>query len=962
METLFSVCWDLTQAKAETCPGGVDRVRANGGIPADADRGSRDAADFESELAARLGTTGANTRGPWASSAERDAVPVGTGVDGGPGTGAERGAREADEVDEPGEAGEAGDACRNARAKRHAPRCWSAGAGLALFQEMAEAGLAVKHGGLVFQGARAQAEETATGVDAVPAAAALPESAAVNPAAPGAGNVRAEPASGASGHGAGRAVAEEAPLPAHARPAALAPRNGTLASKEAGAGETREGPPTAGAGGISSPDGNASGVVPVTARSRGGAAEPNHAPGAENRIAGAGDAGGRESAMTPSAVGGGAKDATAAGAGAAAAAGDGSGQTVQSDEARQGGPATHRVWQDRSARGDGPAWYIPPDGHGDAGEKAALPTLADGGTRSAAPAARSETAGRLIVQENPGTAKPASAASSRESHLAAAGSGPGDAAASGTARTEEHRLSPAAGIELEMVPGDDAPVRPMRPGQREVSEVTDGLSGNLGLASKEGSTTRGAQDRADTREVSVPASADAARSASRPESPAQKAAFAVSREMRSATHGRGTDSALSASRMEGAKGGAVLRAQSAGQRHEASSSSRPQGAAMSGPHAEALEEDGSASDVTAGVLPESSSEGGAPPRSVSVMQAAARADYDGDNGDAGRGEAGACPWSHADGLGEAASGQAPEACRMMIGLEGTGQNFETHMEAEMRFTGESPHHLHAPAGERTLKAIRRWHRGVLDVDDVPARGPAVGQDVSGPEGKAPGVEEPVPGCHEAAQSPSRGETGRTAGAAAERAAEHEDAEPVSDKPSAAASSVLDSREVMAEKPPAPCGRGISEREAPVTARTVVDQIVRRAELRLGRSEAEMVIDLKPDVLGRVHLRISAEPGRIVAQIRVESAVTRQLIEAGLGDLKAALAERGLDLGNVAVSGGFGAGIAWDGARSGWLGDSAGRGTPGAAPGGGSSDAIRAVPPFLAARPFQGTIHLVDCVA
>lgn len=165
-------------------------------------------------------------------------------------------------------------------------------------------------------------------------------------------------------------------------------------------------------------------------------------------------------------------------------------------------------------------------------------------------------------------------------------------------------------------------------------------------------------------------------------------------------------------------------------------------------------------------------------------------------------------------------------------------------------------------------------------------------------------------------------------------------------------------------PPMPGDRGMPERAVPVTARAVVDQIVRRAEIRLGRSEAEMVIDLKPDALGRVHLRITAEPGRIVAQIRAENSITRQLIEAGLGDLKAALAERGLDLGSVTVSGGFGAGIAWDGSRSRWAQDGAGRGESqaGLARGGERADSLRVVGQFAVARPFRGAAHIVDCVA
>jgi hypothetical protein len=224
------------------------------------------------------------------------------------------------------------------------------------------------------------------------------------------------------------------------------------------------------------------------------------------------------------------------------------------------------------------------------------------------------------------------------------------------------------------------------------------------------------------------------------------------------------------------------------------------------------------------------------------------------------------------------------------------------------------------------------------------------------------------GCPESPRTPVRervaGSSGRTGGATTRWAAENEKAEPVSEKPFAAECGMSEPRPLhgRAEMPPMPGDRGMPERAVPITARAVVDQIVRRAEIRLGRSEAEMVIDLKPDVLGRVHLRITAEPGRIVAQIRAENSITRQLIEAGLGDLKVALAERGLDLGSVTISGGFGAGIAWDGSRSRWAEGGAGRGESGAAQGGERADSLRAVGQFAVARPFHGAAHIVDCVA
>lgn len=83
--------------------------------------------------------------------------------------------------------------------------------------------------------------------------------------------------------------------------------------------------------------------------------------------------------------------------------------------------------------------------------------------------------------------------------------------------------------------------------------------------------------------------------------------------------------------------------------------------------------------------------------------------------------------------------------------------------------------------------------------------------------------------------------------------------------------------------------------------SMINQIVDKAELWLGRGQARMVIDLKPDILGRVHLKVSSEAGRVVAEIRVESLGTKALIESGLADLKTALSEKGFSFDAFTVS-------------------------------------------------------------
>ena len=82
---------------------------------------------------------------------------------------------------------------------------------------------------------------------------------------------------------------------------------------------------------------------------------------------------------------------------------------------------------------------------------------------------------------------------------------------------------------------------------------------------------------------------------------------------------------------------------------------------------------------------------------------------------------------------------------------------------------------------------------------------------------------------------------------------------------------------------------------------VINQIIERAEFRLIKDQAQMIIDLKPDILGRIHLKISQEAGRVMAEIRAENVTTKALIESGLPDLETALSEKGFSFDTVTVS-------------------------------------------------------------
>ncbi|HHV61040.1 MAG TPA: flagellar hook-length control protein FliK [Firmicutes bacterium] len=84
------------------------------------------------------------------------------------------------------------------------------------------------------------------------------------------------------------------------------------------------------------------------------------------------------------------------------------------------------------------------------------------------------------------------------------------------------------------------------------------------------------------------------------------------------------------------------------------------------------------------------------------------------------------------------------------------------------------------------------------------------------------------------------------------------------------------------------------------ANEVVAQVVERAGLRLREGRTEMTVQLRPDYLGRIHIRITDDAGILTAGIRTESEAARALIEAGLPQLKTSLASQGFNIEQFTV--------------------------------------------------------------
>jgi flagellar hook-length control protein FliK len=81
----------------------------------------------------------------------------------------------------------------------------------------------------------------------------------------------------------------------------------------------------------------------------------------------------------------------------------------------------------------------------------------------------------------------------------------------------------------------------------------------------------------------------------------------------------------------------------------------------------------------------------------------------------------------------------------------------------------------------------------------------------------------------------------------------------------------------------------------------LNQIVDKAVFRLRNGQSEVRIDLKPDSLGHVRLQIVAENHQVTLRITAESHAAKNLIDSGIGQLKADLQAQGLRVDELEVS-------------------------------------------------------------
>ncbi len=90
-------------------------------------------------------------------------------------------------------------------------------------------------------------------------------------------------------------------------------------------------------------------------------------------------------------------------------------------------------------------------------------------------------------------------------------------------------------------------------------------------------------------------------------------------------------------------------------------------------------------------------------------------------------------------------------------------------------------------------------------------------------------------------------------------------------------------------------------DKPVEVKEVIDQIVRKAELVLRQNASEIRINLKPEFLGKMTIKIAVEQGIVTARFLTENMQVKHLLESNLNTLRQALESQGIKVERTEVN-------------------------------------------------------------
>ncbi|MCL6588481.1 MAG: flagellar hook-length control protein FliK [Firmicutes bacterium] len=94
---------------------------------------------------------------------------------------------------------------------------------------------------------------------------------------------------------------------------------------------------------------------------------------------------------------------------------------------------------------------------------------------------------------------------------------------------------------------------------------------------------------------------------------------------------------------------------------------------------------------------------------------------------------------------------------------------------------------------------------------------------------------------------------------------------------------------------------ITQEGAPVDRNQLFSQIVERAKFMFANNHSEMEVNLKPDHLGKLQLKIVVENQAVTARFVAESQQVKEMIETNLNQLRDQLRQNGMQVENLTVT-------------------------------------------------------------
>lgn len=93
----------------------------------------------------------------------------------------------------------------------------------------------------------------------------------------------------------------------------------------------------------------------------------------------------------------------------------------------------------------------------------------------------------------------------------------------------------------------------------------------------------------------------------------------------------------------------------------------------------------------------------------------------------------------------------------------------------------------------------------------------------------------------------------------------------------------------------------TEKNAMVQKESILNQIVKHAKVTLSKTNSQMDVELRPEHLGKISLKIITEQGRVTARMFTENVEVKQVIESHFSQLKEALESQGIKVEGFSVN-------------------------------------------------------------